>query len=307
MLHKIDGPHVNKVDPWRKQSHIFRSSLPQDITTSTIFLSEFTLSKINGSSGDVIYDNLDSSSPEFEYILIIQLAGSCNVEGPEHNVSLHSHEAMLLSDNQPWNLHFKSNHFQIALRFHHAYLTPLLAKKDIRLMTIFRVDKGVGKLLLQYLIELEFELKNGHITQSTSVFLTRTIVNLVATCLIELNAVNDRKQSATYDYHVFRVKNYVAENLRNSQLNIQTISAALNISPPHLHRIFKNEPLSISHYLWQKRLQGCAKDLSDELKNNESISTIAFSWGFNDVAHFSRVFKEMYGVPPSKWRKKNMK
>jgi AraC-like DNA-binding protein len=34
-----------------------------------------------------------------------------------------------------------------------------------------------------------------------------------------------------------------------------------------------------------------------------SISEICFRWGFNGSAHFSRSFKERYGVSPRDYRK----
>jgi AraC-like DNA-binding protein len=33
------------------------------------------------------------------------------------------------------------------------------------------------------------------------------------------------------------------------------------------------------------------------------ISDIAFAWGFNDLAHFSRIFKQKFGASPREWRK----
>jgi AraC-like DNA-binding protein len=32
------------------------------------------------------------------------------------------------------------------------------------------------------------------------------------------------------------------------------------------------------------------------------VSEIAFAWGFNDLSHFGRVFREHYGMPPRDWR-----
>jgi len=33
-----------------------------------------------------------------------------------------------------------------------------------------------------------------------------------------------------------------------------------------------------------------------------SITDIALSWGYNDPAHFSRVFRKQSGATPSEWR-----
>jgi AraC-like DNA-binding protein len=38
---------------------------------------------------------------------------------------------------------------------------------------------------------------------------------------------------------------------------------------------------------------------------DKSITQIAFSWGFNNAAHFSRCFKTRFGATPSDYRQSN--
>jgi AraC-like DNA-binding protein len=38
------------------------------------------------------------------------------------------------------------------------------------------------------------------------------------------------------------------------------------------------------------------------LQVHRHITEIAFGWGFNELTHFSRAFKERYGVSPRDWR-----
>ncbi len=304
MLHTIEGPYLNKVDPWRKNIGLDGDFIALNV--NTIYLPEFTLSFVTGSNKKITSSDVVQSS-NYEYVLIIQLKGSCYItQNNGDSVTINQSEALLLSDRQQWDLDFTGDFSQIVLRFHYAYITPLLAEKDIPLMTSFSCLNGVAKLLVNYIEELKSELEGGNITQSSAVPLSRGIINMIVACLLAVNSLNSKSGSATYEYHVSRIKNFIAQNLREPTLSIETLSNALQISTPHLHRIFKAEPMSISHYIWSKRLQGCVKDLSDEGKNNKSISTIAFSWGFNDAAHFSRVFKEQYGVSPSKWRKQKL-
>jgi AraC-like DNA-binding protein len=307
MLHTIEGPFLNKIDPWTRRVAEEDFFSHCNTTVSTIYLAEFILSFVHGGESSAANIKNEPLSANGEYVLIIQQKGKCEISDLERTVVLHSSEMILLSDKQAWDVRFSGDYSQIVLRFHSSYITPLIAEKEIILMTCFSSCIGVGSLLFNYLSELKNELELGHIVQSGAVPLSRSIINLIVACMLELNILNKKESSATYEYHIYRIKNYIAQNLREPTLSIETISTALGISAPHLHRIFKNEPLSISHYFWAKRLQGCVNDLSDETKSNESISTIAFSWGFNDAAHFSRVFKEKYGVSPSKWRKNKSK
>jgi AraC-like DNA-binding protein len=37
-----------------------------------------------------------------------------------------------------------------------------------------------------------------------------------------------------------------------------------------------------------------------------TLTEIAFSWGFNSAAHFTRTFHEKYGVPPREYRRSRL-
>ncbi|WP_333718088.1 helix-turn-helix domain-containing protein [Agrobacterium tumefaciens] len=55
-----------------------------------------------------------------------------------------------------------------------------------------------------------------------------------------------------------------------------------------------------SQFLLRQRLQKCADDL--RTKRGSSIGEIAFRWGFNDLSHFSRSFRNHFGVAPREYR-----
>jgi len=48
------------------------------------------------------------------------------------------------------------------------------------------------------------------------------------------------------------------------------------------------EQTSFRSYVQVQRLERCRRDLSDPAHAARHISDIAFAWGFNDLAHFSR-------------------
>ncbi len=53
------------------------------------------------------------------------------------------------------------------------------------------------------------------------------------------------------------------------------------------------------------RLDRCREELEDRRQRARSITEIAFRWGFNDSAHFSRVFKARFGMSPRAVRRRN--
>jgi AraC-like DNA-binding protein len=46
-----------------------------------------------------------------------------------------------------------------------------------------------------------------------------------------------------------------------------------------------------------RRLKACYRELS-QARLTETVTEVAFRWGFNDAAHFSRSFKEAFGTTP---------
>ncbi|MDP2220965.1 MAG: helix-turn-helix transcriptional regulator, partial [Hydrogenophaga sp.] len=84
--------------------------------------------------------------------------------------------------------------------------------------------------------------------------------------------------------------------------SIDRIAQSLNCSKRHLHNAFSAEDDTPAHYILRRRLLACMRDLQDPAFTQRTITDIAFSWGFNNGAHFSRVFREHAGLSPSDFR-----
>jgi AraC family transcriptional activator of tynA and feaB len=85
--------------------------------------------------------------------------------------------------------------------------------------------------------------------------------------------------------------------LRDPDLSIDQISAALGCTKRYLHMLFSDRGITVSDYIWRARLQNCRQEL--EAQSGKTITDVAFSWGFSSSSHFSRVFRRYFGVVPS--------
>lgn len=99
-----------------------------------------------------------------------------------------------------------------------------------------------------------------------------------------------------------RIKIYILRNLRDPDLSIDRIAAALRCSKRNLHKAFSNDGATISDTIWRLRLERCRRDLVSPACAWKSITEIAFSWGFSSATHFSKVFKDAYGMSPKAYR-----
>ena len=100
-----------------------------------------------------------------------------------------------------------------------------------------------------------------------------------------------------------RIKQHVGEHLGDPALNVDSIAHALNCSRRQLYNAFSEEPDGVAGYVLRRRLEACRRALRDRGNQTRSITDIAFSFGFSNMAHFSRVFRTHLGAPPSGYRR----
>jgi AraC-like DNA-binding protein len=101
-----------------------------------------------------------------------------------------------------------------------------------------------------------------------------------------------------------RIRNYIDRHLAEPALSRSTIAAALGVSVRYLTDIFSSNDMTVNAYIWERRMHRCCLALDDPSQRGRSISSIAYGWGFNDTSHFSRAFKERYGITPSECRER---
>lgn len=100
-----------------------------------------------------------------------------------------------------------------------------------------------------------------------------------------------------------RIKQHVSAHLGDPALSVDGIALALNCSRRHLYNAFSEEADGVAGYVLRRRLEACRRDLADRGHDHRSITDIAFSHGFSNMAHFSRVFRAHLGVAPSDYRR----
>jgi TolB-like protein/AraC-like DNA-binding protein len=99
-----------------------------------------------------------------------------------------------------------------------------------------------------------------------------------------------------------QAKAIILEHLSNEQFGVSELAALMHMSRSNLLRkIKKNTLLSASQFIRQVRLEK-AKELLNETEM--SISEIAYEVGFGNNSYFIKCFKDEYGYPPGKARKK---
>ncbi|MCR5465945.1 MAG: AraC family transcriptional regulator [Lachnospiraceae bacterium] len=108
-------------------------------------------------------------------------------------------------------------------------------------------------------------------------------------------------ESYSKGYVVKNILNYLNENY-SQHISLDQIARNMYLSPVYISKIFKEKTGdSPINYLIRVRLSKAREMLTEGRGSIRSISAMV---GYDDVYHFSKLFKKHYGVSPMYYRKK---
>lgn len=132
------------------------------------------------------------------------------------------------------------------------------------------------------------------------------LIQVILLILREMEPTRDQQIGCRFDsynhnYAVKKIISYLNENY-NEKISLEQLARNMYLSPVYISKIFKEETgESPINYLIQIRLEKAKEIL--ELGDERSIKHIANSVGYDDVYHFSKLFKKYYGVSPLYYKK----
>jgi AraC family transcriptional regulator, positive regulator of tynA and feaB len=103
---------------------------------------------------------------------------------------------------------------------------------------------------------------------------------------------------------LMRVKEFVEQHADSYQLDAARVAIELKLSPRYINKLMEGEGLSLSRYIWKRRIERAAASLVDPHLSGASISETAMRHGFNDLSHFSHTFRDRFGMSPREFRAK---
>lgn len=160
---------------------------------------------------------------------------------------------------------------------------------------------GLGALLSRHLIELTRQAA-WYTTADAARLATVTVDLLGALCAHELSAAGTGPARGDRCTLQALIHDFIERRLADPGLCPGAIAAAHGISTRYLHALFQQQGLTVAGWTRTRRLERCRHDLADPRLSHHPIHAIAGRWGFTDGAHFSRVFRAAYGIPPSEYR-----
>lgn len=245
--------------------------------------------------------SIDNADDRFCFLLL-QRKGSCHLQLNGQSVDLMPGELALMDQAGECLIEPRGLIEHVSISISRERVQSMI--QDRPLSGKLRTESAGGRLLRSLVFQIMKDHREGYLGEEGS----RVQDALIALLLPALNGraeVGELGQVMGGTSLRRQIESLVMEHLQRQDMTPEWMAARLGVSVRHLYRAFEHSDESLSRYVQLARLERCANDLSNPCLGDQSITDIAYSWGFSDFAHFSKIFKRQYQQSPRDFRAEN--
>lgn len=241
-------------------------------------------------------------TPKRHLHLMMSLDGSpIEISHCGHTTRLDEGDFVLVDDSAPFRIVLPEPNCALGLTVRPAMLERLIPQA--RSLCGLRLSGSCGlgtmaKLMLRSLwSQIESELPHDY-----TLPVVTNLLNVVA-CAFAMEHGTTAGKRAVVGARKAEIDQFLELRLRDADLNADFVARRFNVSARYIRMIFAQSGERLSKRILDRRLEECAAQLANPLWRNQTITDIAFSWGFSNMAYFSRAFKLRYGCTPRDYRR----
>ncbi|HEY1322858.1 MAG TPA: helix-turn-helix domain-containing protein [Streptosporangiaceae bacterium] len=236
------------------------------------------------------------------YRVVLAMSGSPRLAQGDRAAQLRPGEFAIYDFSRPYELVYDSAVQLAVFGFPRDLLAlPAGAAGDLTAVPI-AADHGAGALAAPLLRRVALDLETYQPTSAAR--LCTVMMDLVAMAVAERGGQPDGLPSESQERTLLlRIHAFIEQHLGDTGLEPAIIAAAHHVSLRNLYRLFEAEDTTVAGWIRRRRLERCRRDLADPALRAVPVSAVAARWGLPDSAHFSRLFRRTYGVPPAEYRR----
>lgn len=236
------------------------------------------------------------------YSFLLQARGSSQLSHCGQEAHLTQGDFALCDSAAPHSFTVDDNSIVIMLRVEAATIKRHLPTPEKFCGLHLKHEVGLTRTMSAMVEQLDGQLERGF----TSIYDTRFAQHVLEMLSMSyaIGFETTPEMSAVLGGRHAEVVRYIEDRLRDPDLSPASIAAGMRISPRYLRTIFARNGEKVSAYIIRRRLEECAKQIGDPSWAGHTLTEIAFGWGFNSAAHFTRSFHEQHGMPPRDYRRK---
>ncbi|WP_223395200.1 helix-turn-helix domain-containing protein [Caulobacter segnis] len=235
------------------------------------------------------------------YLLMLQVRGEAEVSHYGKVSTLAEGDFVLCDSAAPIKIRFLDDVETLFLKVEASVLKEHLPSPECFCGRALRTSEGLTATATAMALNLFGHLEAG-LSLNYRDRVARHLLDIVATAYaLAFDAPSSR--SSVVSGRCATVKLFIEQHLRDPELTPCSVAAGTKLSTRYLRMIFASENETVSAYILRRRLEQCARQIADPAWRGHSMTEIAFGWGFNSAPHFTRTFRDRFGLPPREYRR----
>ncbi len=236
------------------------------------------------------------------YFAVLLISGQYKLEQGGREVLLKPGEMSFYDATEPHRISIPQSFSKILVSIPRPLLDGRITNLSRLTATRMPSEAGITAITAAMIQSTVSQLETlNHMTFQS---LAEPVLDLLTMTLTGMQG--DKGQMSRYRrLTLLRVKSFIANNLTDTELNAEIISRSVGLSIRYINNLFNEENTSLMRYLTQQRLARSRHLLISPVYQHLNITEIAMRSGFNNMAHFSRVFRYSYGASPRDYRMQN--
>lgn len=230
--------------------------------------------------------------------LAVQLTGVGAFAQAGHQQRVHTGELMLVDLTSPYEFAWSGHGASLAFQIDYNELG--LSVETVRAAAARLPSSPMYALVLQHLSALP-PISDALQGTRSAPMLGAATAQLVRALLASAADDDRHHRPAMAEVLLARITWYVRQHLADPHLTPARVASEHFISLRYLYKLFAGHGLSFEQWLITERLEAARRHLVSA--PDLPIAAVAAHWGFPDPSHFTRRFRQAYGVLPSEWRR----
>jgi len=280
-------------------------SVPECRTTfaarvDTAVLADLALVSFDTGSLTAAHEKRHIGATADELILVRQTKGHMSLSQDNRIVSLAAGEMTLVDPRMIYTCRLTADSSLLVAKYPRRNLIERVGKID-RFIARKLADTGEAGLLSDYLRILP---THTEALGASAPHVSNQLLDLIAVAMWRAGGGEDVPHIGSSRVILgMQLRAAIERNLSDHTVTAESIAKLVGISLRYANAILNEDNASVGRLLQARRLEHCRRALADPLKVNRSISDIAYSFGFIDMTHFGRRFRQAFGLLPSDYRK----
>ena len=229
--------------------------------------------------------------------LIMQMQGRAVLSQRNNEAFLEPGDMALIDSGYPSEFSYDGFIRQISLHIPRETLESCMPYQRIKKARTISGVSGMGAVTRDFLTSTYQEA--AHIKEQDNLAVRDALLTFL-TATLRGEAPEDALDLKVRQ--LINIRKIIEQNLTDPALSPTMVANLSGMSPRHLHRLFKGDGVSFGEWVRKRRLSEARRQLANKHFADHSIIQIAFHWGFNDAAHFSRSFRQEFGQSPRDYR-----